>query len=248
MGATLTLWAFVGIESATVPATSVDHPKTTIPLATLMGTLIAIVVYVLSSTVIMAMIPVTTLSHSLSPFADAAQIIFGQWGRWLVALGAIISCIGALNGWTMLQGQIPLAAAKDRLFPRLFNRTNKKGSPATALIVSAILISILLLLTLSPNLVQQFRTTILIATLASLIPYLFTAFSAIIIMRKRNLIKRFRPVLWAAMAAAVYAIWAIYGSGARMIVYGSILLISSLVFYSCLDFKHPEKDQPDVKR
>ncbi|MCK4609131.1 MAG: amino acid permease, partial [Gammaproteobacteria bacterium] len=107
--ATLTLWAFVGVESATVPASSVLNPKRDIPIATLLGTLIAAVVYIASSTAIMGMIPASVLAHSTSPFAAAAGIIFGKWGDWIIAAGAAISCFGSLNGWILIQGQVPMA-------------------------------------------------------------------------------------------------------------------------------------------
>ena len=115
--ATLTLWGFVGIESATVPAGSVKNPAKNIGRATILGTVLVAVIYILSSGIVMGMIPNSELQHTTAPFAEAAGIIFGPVGAIVIAIGAIISCLGALNGWVLLQGQIAMAAANDGLFP-----------------------------------------------------------------------------------------------------------------------------------
>lgn len=226
--AILTLWAFIGLESATVPADSVKNPKRNIPLATLFGTLIAAFVYIASSTVLMGMLPNNILQSSSSPFADAAGIIFGPWGKWLIAAGAIISCLGCLNGWILLQGQIPMAAAKDGLFPKIFQKENKKGVPFFGLIITSVLITLLLLLTISSDLVNQFKIIILMATLANLIPYLYTPVVEILITREKK-VSSF--VLVTAILGLVYSFWAILGAGQEILAYGSLLLLSSIPFY-----------------
>lgn len=154
MGATLTLWSFIGLESATVPAESVKDAKRNIPRATVIGTLIAAIVYILSSSVIIGMLPIATLQHDHAPFASVAQIIFGPTGKTIVALGTIISCIGCLNGWILLQGQVAMAAAKDNLFPKIFAKRNHRQVPAMGLMIASILITLLLLLTLSNSLIK----------------------------------------------------------------------------------------------
>lgn len=111
--AALTLWSFIGLESATVPADDVEDPRRTIPRATLFGTLAAAALYILSITAVQGLMPPEVLARSTSPFADAARILMGDWGYYLVAAGAVIACLGALNGWVLLQGQIPVAPARD---------------------------------------------------------------------------------------------------------------------------------------
>lgn len=234
--ATLTLWAFIGVESATVPADSVDNPKRTIPLATILGSLIAAVAYIASSTAIMGMLPNGALQTSLSPFADAAALIFGDWGKWLIAIGAIISSLGCLNGWILLQGQIPMAAADDNLFLKIFARKNKKEVPALGLIISSVLITLLLLLTISPDLVKQFKVIILLATFANLIPYLYTPVSEILILRLEK--KRYdTKSATFAIIALLYSAWAIIGAGEEILALGAILLLSAVPLYLLLTRK-----------
>lgn len=167
-GATLTLWAFIGVESASIPASSIENPEKLIPRATMLGVMIAAVVYIVSSCVIMGMIPAPTLQHSSSPFALAAGIIIGDYGRWLIAVGAVISCIGTLNGWVLLQGQVAMAAADDQLFPKIFARRNRHQVPTYGMMITSVLISIILLLTINKSLVKHFELMILIAVVASL--------------------------------------------------------------------------------
>lgn len=226
-GATLTLWAFIGVESATVPSESVENPKRNIPLATLLGSGIAAITYILSSTIIMGLIPNKQLQMSVSPFADAAEIILGGWGKMIVAAGAVISCLGCLNGWILLQGQIPMAAAEDGLFIKRFAQKNKHGVPGYGVIVTSILISILLLLTISPNLVDQFKMIILIATLANLIPYLYTPVANIILF----ITEISKTALIISLITIVYAFWTIYGAGEEVLSLGALLLLSSIPLY-----------------
>ncbi len=232
MGAALTLWAFMGLESATVPANDVENPKRNIPLATITGTLIAAVVYITSSVAIMGMIPMSVLQHSTSPFADAAQIILGSWGRDLIAIGAVISCFGALNGWILLQGQIAMAAADQGVFPKIFAKRNRFACPAWGQVITTLLISILVLMTVNDNVIKQFNLIILLATFALLVPYFFTALAELVIIRQIPCI-RYKPLhILIATLSTIYAFWAIMGSGQTVIVGGMVLLLLSVVFYT----------------
>ena len=138
----LTLWAFIGLESATVPAEEVRDPARTIPRATIWGTLVTAAVYAGATIAVMGIVPLATLQDSTAPFADAATEVFGGafWGR-VVALVVMISTFGALNGWILLQGRVPYAAAKDGLFPKAFGKLGRNGTPVFGLVVSSVLIT-----------------------------------------------------------------------------------------------------------
>jgi len=238
--ATLTLWAFIGLESATVPAEDVQNPQKNIARATILGTVIAAGVYILSTIAVMGVIPSHILAHSTAPYADAAQLMFGSWGSLLVAVGAIVSCFGALNGWTLLQGQIPLAAARDGLFPPIFAKVSPQGTPVFGLIFTSILITLLLLLTLNEGLVKQFTFIILLATLSSLIPYLFTVASELLIFinnREEFNGKRLLGSSIIAVLAGIYAFWMIIGSGQQTVFYGCLLLFSSAPVYAWMRWR-----------
>jgi APA family basic amino acid/polyamine antiporter len=230
---TLTLWAFIGVESAAIPSGSVINPSRNIPLATLIGTMIAAIVYISVSTAIMGIIPATILAKSTSPFAAVAGVMFGKWGNWIIAAGAAISCFGALNGWVLLQGQVPKAAAQDNLMPKIFAKKNKAGVPAWGLVITSTLVSIFLLMTSNPDLVKQFQFIIVICALVSLLPYLYTAIAQLIIL-DYAIESKAKIILYitVALIAAAYSCFAIFGTGKDVLFYGSFVIFSSIPLYA----------------
>jgi basic amino acid/polyamine antiporter, APA family len=144
--APLTMFAFLGIESATVPAGNVIDPERTIPLATVLGTLITASVYILGTTVVIGVIPRETLMQSTAPFADAAMAMWGTWAGGLIAIAAIFSSLGALNGWTLMLAQVSMTAAKDGAMPAIFSRLSNKNVPVHGIVLSVGLASLLLII------------------------------------------------------------------------------------------------------
>jgi APA family basic amino acid/polyamine antiporter len=235
--ATLTLWAFIGLESATVPAGDVKDPERTIARSTVIGTLIAAVIYILGTVAVLGVVDRARLASSTAPFADAAREIFGHWAGGIVAVGAIISAFGALNGWTLLQGQVPMAAADDCLFPRFFARRTRNGTPAIALVVSSVLVSVLLLSNYNSSLVDQFTFIILLATLTTLVPYAYSAAAELYLLAtgaaERSWRRIARPLVVAALAFA-YSLWAIGGAGYQVVFRGFLLLLGGIPVYVLL--------------
>ena len=225
---TLTLWAFLGLESATIPADSVRDPARTIPRATITGTLLAAVVYIVSTIGVMSLVPPGVLATSTAPFADGGRRLLGENAARIVALGAAVSCFGALNGWVLLAGQLPLAVANDGLFPLVFGKLSSYGTPARGMLVSGVLGTVLVAMNYSQGLVQLFTFIILLATLSTLIPYVFCSL-AVWLMPGHP-----RPVGAAAVVSALaftYAMFAIGGAGAETVFYGFLLLLGGLPLY-----------------
>ena len=224
--ATLTLWAYLGMESATIPTQNIDNPEKTIPRATLLGTLITAFVYIFGTIAVIGLMDADSLKNSAAPFADAAAKMWGESARQAVAIGAIISTFGALNGWLLMQGQVPLGMAKDNLFPALFKKENSKGVPALGIVVSSILVSCLMGMNFSKTLVEQFKFMILLSTLTVLIPYLFSAASYVLILKRENVSNTMRSFkLTIAFLAFSYSLWAVVGSGQEVVYWGFILLM-----------------------
>ena len=94
---------------------------------------------------VMGVVPREQLVHSVAPFSDAARVMWGPWGATVISIAVIVSAIGALNGWTLLMGQVPMAAAQDRLFPPLFGRLSSRGVPAIGIVISALFATVLVL-------------------------------------------------------------------------------------------------------
>lgn len=232
--ATLTLWAFLGLESATIPADSVKDPARTIPRATVIGTIMAGVIYILATAGVMGILPSSELATSTAPFADAGRLVWGSWAGSLIALGAAISAFGALNGWILLQGQMPRAAALDGLFPPVFKKLSKRGTPAAGLVISSALATGLMALNFTAGLVEQFTFIILLATLSTLIPYVLSAISELVLFVREPEIFNGEKLLGASVIAAVallFSIWAILGSGGRTVFWGCVLMVAGIPFF-----------------
>jgi APA family basic amino acid/polyamine antiporter len=159
--------------------------------------------------------------------------MWGGWASYAVAAGAAISCFGALNGWILLQGQLPLAVARDGLFPPAFGRLSKRGTPVIGIVISSALATILISMNYTRGLVAQFTFILQLATLTTLIPYVFcSAADALILLRSRGVGQRFlRPALLIPGLAFVYSLWAVGGSGRDTVFWGFLLLLAGLPVY-----------------
>lgn len=238
---TLTLWAFMGLEAATVPAADVREPARTIPRATLLGTAIAAVIFILSTSGVMGIIAPADLAVSTAPFADAAGSIWGEAGRLVIGAGATIACFGALNGWILLSGQLPRAAAQDGLLPPAFARLTRRGTPAFGLIFAAGVATILIAMNYTRGLVQAFTFLILLSTLATLLAYVFASATGLLFaLRERAAARRAAGAGRAAGVAAPvgrmtvatlafgFSLWAIAGAGPETVFWGFLLLVAGV--------------------
>lgn len=232
---TLTLFAFLGLECATIPSGNVKNPEKTISRATIIGTLLTTFIYIASTVAVMGLIPPSLLSESQAPFADAAASIWGEEARYLVAGGAVISTFGALNGWILVQGQMPMAAARNELFPKIFAKENKNGTPALGIMISSVLVSVLTMMNFSNSLADTYKFAILMGTLTCLVAYLFSIV-AFFIMDSRQPGIRWGKMLVATLAF-IYSMWAVIGSGEEIVYWGFILLMSGLPFYAWIQMK-----------
>jgi len=233
----LTMFSYLGIESATIPAGNVDNPEKTIPRATILGLLIAGFVYILGSFSVMGIIPAKVLEHSVTPYADAAIIIYGNNAKYWVSAGIAIAAFGALNGWILIQGQVPYATAKDKLFPPAFGRLNKNGVPYFGILINSIVISIFICMNYSKGLVEQFKFFLSFAVFTSLVPFLFSAAAYPIIRARKKVTKRWFAALLLTFFAFSYTLWMIYGTGKDAVYYGFLLLMLGIPLYMWLAYK-----------
>ena len=227
---TITMWALSGFESGTVPGSHVKNAERTIYKATLWGTLIISLFYIATSTVVMGIISVNGLTETTAPFAIVAAKIFGKWGQELVVIGAIAASIGALNGMILIQGQIPMAAAQDKLFPKVFGRTTERGEPIFGLIISSLLITAMTLLFFDKSLLDKFTFIIIFASLAALVTFLFTVAADITISKRIG-----KPLSkWRLAGAGIgigYILLAIWGAGLEIISYACLQFLISVPIY-----------------
>ena len=219
----LTLWAFLGLEAATVPAGAIADAQRTIPRATLLGTLLAGIATILACSAVLGLLPAEQLKDAQAPMADAARSLWGPAAGIGIATVAAISCFGALNGWVLLSAQVPLAAARDGLLPARFARLDARGTPAFGVLASSVLASLLVLANYSHSLVQLFTFSILLSTAATLLPY-FASSAAWL----RSGDRRGRIV---AALALLYSLYALLGAGGEALAWGAVLVAAGLPVY-----------------
>lgn len=236
----LTLWALLGLESATIPADDVRDPARTIPRATIAGTLLAALVYVLATVSIMGTVAPAVLATSTAPFADAAASLWGPTARVVMAGAAVVACLGALNGWILMQGQIPKAAAVNGLFPSRFGRCGANETPVFALVASSTLSTILVVLKHTDGLVGMFTFAIQLATLTTLVPYLLSSAAGALFFsfgREEGRARRLWGVSIVAGLAFLYSTWAVAGLERNVVVLGVLLLIGGVPLYVWLKWR-----------
>jgi putrescine:ornithine antiporter len=231
----LTLWAFLGMESAAQNSAAVENPKRNVPLACLLGTLGAAVIYVLSTTVIQGIVPNAELANSTGPFGLAYAKMFNPTiGAVIMAL-AIMACLGSLLGWQFTISQTGKSAAEDRMFPAFFAKVSENGAPIAGMIVMAIVQSLMALSTISPTLSEQFSALVNLAVVTNVIPYIIALSALIVMMQKAGVAEStYRRNVAVAVVAMLYSTFAIYASGPSAVLGGTVVMALGFVIYGFL--------------
>jgi APA family basic amino acid/polyamine antiporter len=232
--ATLTLWALLGLESATIPAGKVRDPGRTIPTATLLGTVLTALICIIACTTVLLLVPPATLARSNAPFVDLASAFWGASAGKFLAVFAAISGFGALNGWILLQGELPNVMAKNGVFPRIFARDSPRHTPTFALLFSSSLVTLLILMNYQKSMVSVFTFMILLSTTACLVLYLLCSL-ALLRLQWTGHIKSPRmhtvPLAIIGVIATAFSLWAIVGAGREAVLWGAVLLLLGAPVY-----------------
>lgn len=231
----LTLWAFLGMESAAQNSSAVENPKRDVPLACLFGTLGAAVIYILSTTVIQGIVPNAELADSTGPFGLAYAKMFNPTVGSIIMALAVLACLGSLLGWQFTIAQTGKSAADERMFPRFFSKVNSMGAPVTGMIVLGVVQTLLALSTISPTLSEQFSALVNLAVVTNVIPYVISL-SAIFVMMKSaqvdpSVYRRNTIIVTIAMA---YSVFALYASGAEAVLGGMLVLGVAYIIWGFL--------------
>ncbi|PKV83149.1 APC family permease [Streptomyces sp. TLI_146] len=232
----IALFSYLGLEAASVVAGRVRDPERNVPRATVYGTLVCAVIYILGTLAVLGTVSHTELGSSTAPFTDAANnIVGGSWAGDAVAVAAIVSGIGALNGWTMLCAEMPYAAARDGLFPEAFARLRgEKGVPAFGIIASTALASLITVISYT-RFDDVFTKIVLLSVLTAVIPYLFSAAAQLywLLVRGRESLSPRRLVrdVGIACVAMAFSYWSVQGSGYQTVYYGLFVLLLGVPVY-----------------
>jgi APA family basic amino acid/polyamine antiporter len=246
--AAIALFSYLGIETASVAAGRVRNPKRNVGRATVLGTIGCAVVYILGTLTVFGTVSNAALQKSTAPFTDSANAIFGgQWAGKAVAIAAIVSGLGALIGWTLIVAEMPMAAAKDGLFPSAFART-RRGIPVFGIISSTVLASVLTAVSYT-QFQRVFTTLVLLSVVTAVIPYIFSAGAQLYWLLTRG-----RATSWPHLArdcgvsgvALVFSFWSLAGSGYQAVYYGLFVLLLGLPVYIWLKVGRKEYGESPV--
>ena len=228
------LFAMLGIECAMMPAGRVIDPGRTIPRATIVGTVLTALIYICISIVPMLLIPQNELNASNAPFADLfGRYVGAEYGRWL-ALFVVISGLGALNGWTLVLGELTQALAAHGDFPKVLGKVNSRAAPVYALVLTGIAASVTLALNYSPSMADVFTFLIQLVT-AAVLPLYVTCSLAVLVLWKRGTLGDLgrRQLTWliGSLLAAVYCIWVFVSVGAKPLYWAVGLAAAGIPFH-----------------
>jgi putrescine:ornithine antiporter len=225
----LTLWAFLGMESAAQNSAAVENPKRDVPLACMFGTLGAAVIYILSTTVIQGIVPNPELAKSTGPFGTAYAHMFNPTIGSIIMGLAVVACLGSLLGWQFTIAATGKAAADERMFPAFFSKVNSMGAPITGMVVLGIVQSAMALSTISPSLSEQFSALVSLAVVTNVIPYIIALSALIVMMQSADIsVFQYRLNVAVALVAMLYSTYAIYASGKDAVLGG--MLVTAVAF------------------
>ena len=237
--ATIALFAMLGLESASVPASRVNNPARTIPRATMAGTLLAAIVYIIVSAVPMLLIPSAELANTNAPFALVMDRYLGAGvGRWL-SLFVVVSGLGCLNGWTLLSGEITRTMAGNGVLPAVLARENRRGAPAVALIVTGVLASIMVWMSYSKSLVAAFTFITRVVTNANLPLYLCCSLALLVLWRRGEEPGAGGQALLFGLLGTAFAVFAFIGSGREPFLLALCLIAVGLPLYGAMRWRQP---------
>ncbi len=226
----LTLFAMLGLESATVPADVVENPTRVIPLATMLGTGLCAIVSLIATCAVALMLPTAVVAASRAPLSDFIAVSWGGIAGGFVAICAVVSCFGCLNGWLLLGGELPAAMADAGTLPTWFSARNGAGAPMRSVLVCAIMTTLLTSMAYTRVGVGAYNFAALLAAATGLLLYGICALAVFRLMRDGRVPKS-RGLVVAGGGAFVFSLWALYGSGWEALGWGAVLTAAGWPVY-----------------
>ena len=231
----LTLWAFLGMESAAQNSSAVENPKKNVPLACMLGTLGAAFVYILSTTVIQGIVPNAELTTSTGPFGLAYAKMFNPTVGSIVMGLAVMACLGSLLGWQFTIAQTAKSASDDRMFPSVFSKVTESGAPVAGMVIMGVVQSAMALSTISPSLNEQFNVLVNLAVVTNVVPYVLALSGLMVMMKHAGVSARtYRRNTFVAVVAMLYSVYAIFASGKDAVLGGMIVMGIGYMIYGFL--------------
>jgi APA family basic amino acid/polyamine antiporter len=218
---TLAFFAIVGFEAASVAAERVRNPERNVVRATLFGLALTGALYIIVCTGVIFALPAAAVAASQAPFALFVETYWGRAAGLATAAFAAIAAVGALNGWTLMQGEVPLGMARAGLLPRWIGQTSTRDVPVAMLLVSSTLASLLVLSNATRSLSGLLDFMLRLTTAATIWLYIGACLTALVL--------RVAPI--AAAIGLAFACWTMWGSGLEAIVLSLVLILTAVPLY-----------------
>lgn len=241
--AAILLFSYLGVESAAMSAGQVRDPERNVGRASVLGTAGAAVVYLLGTLAVFGTVAHEQLIHSTAPFSDAVDAMFGgSWGGTAIAVAALVSMTGALNGWTLLAAQAPYAAAKDGLFPAAFAK-ERRGVPVFGVVASVALASVLTVLNFATGAKGAFDILVLVTTFTATVPYLLSTAAQLywLVRGESGKVAGGRLARDAALGLGAFgfSLWLVAGAGYAAVYQGVLFLFAGILVYVWMAARRP---------
>ena len=231
LAVTLFFWSYTGFEAVVVPIEEVKNPGKTIPWAMMMTILLTIVIYMLIGIAFLGMIdwPMLGLAKGewrqlIALDAPLAEVVrpSSTWLAAFIAIGALLATGGAVGSWILIQGRLPFAMAREKLFWAKMGMISRFGTPVLSLVFSSVLTSLVVIL------IPHFVSISLIASITAIVPYAAAALAVPILRRTRREVARPFALPWPhlmAILAFVFATWLIYWAAWPWTCIGIVLFL-----------------------
>ena len=240
---TLTLWAFLGLESACANMDAVENPEKNVPIAVLGGTLGAAIVYIASTNVMSGIVPIAELASSNAPFGYVFAQMFNETTGQIVMGLMCIACLGSLLGWQFTTAQVLKSLADDGYFPKIFSKVTSANAPIAGMTIMMIIETAIGFATISPSLMEQFNAIVELAVVTNLVPYVLSMAALPVILQEAQVSKKkIGPILFVNILAVLYSFYALYACGEFSLAYGGLVTFLGWVFYGYIAYNQKNND------
>ena len=165
----ITLWVFTGVEGASVLSAHAKQ-KSDVGLATVLGIVIALSLYVAITVLSLGILPRETIASMSNPsMAGLLEHMMGGSGKVIITLCLIVSVLASYISWTMYSSEVPYRGAKNGAFPKILDKLNENETPINSLWFTGIVVQLCLFLVLLTG--KSYNVLLLISTSMILVPY-----------------------------------------------------------------------------
>nr|VXZ87706.1 Arginine/agmatine antiporter [Klebsiella pneumoniae] len=209
-----------------------ENPKRTVPLATMLGTAMAGIVYIAATQVIAGMYPASQMAASGAPFAISASTILGGWAAPMVSAFTAFACLTSLGSWMMLVGGPvcvpPTTVTSRKCMAKLITTVFRKGLLLAAVKMTALMVLITLMNSAGGKASDLFGELTGIAVLLTMLPYFY---SCVDLIRFEGINIRNFVSLICSVLGCVFCFIALMGASSFELAGTFIVSLIILMFY-----------------